>query len=92
MPTERFCDVCGASLGIMTDSEYDDFNSVNDGICDTCWRDQTEDEMNCGPDDMSDDGDALASAGRGTDEDYGYYGDPADDCFAEDDCYETDLG
>ena len=26
-------------------------------------------------DDLSDDGDALASAGFGTDEDYGYYGD-----------------
>jgi hypothetical protein len=26
------------------------------------------------PDDFSDDGDALASAGWGTDEDYGYYG------------------
>jgi len=26
------------------------------------------------PDDYSDDGDALASAGFGTDEDYGYYG------------------
>lgn len=26
------------------------------------------------PDDFSDDGDALASAGFGTDEDYGYYG------------------
>lgn len=27
-----------------------------------------------GPDDLSDDGDALASAGFGTDEDYGYDG------------------
>lgn len=26
------------------------------------------------PDDYSDDGDSLASAGWGTDEDYGYYG------------------
>lgn len=32
-----------------------------------------------GPDDFSDDGEALASAGLGTDEDYGYYG--GDDDF-----------
>lgn len=31
-----------------------------------------------GRDDLSDDGDALASAGWGTDEDYGYYGDNED--------------
>lgn len=36
--------------------------------CDDAMRD-IRDEML-----MEDDGDALASAGRGTDEDYGYYG------------------
>lgn len=41
------------------------------------WTDQTdedEDEDN-EPDESWFDGDALASAGHGTDEDYGYYGD-----------------
>ena len=37
-------------------------------------EDQSEDSEPRGSDDMSDDAEALASAGRGTDEDYGYYG------------------
>lgn len=36
---------------------------------------ESDDYEPTGPDDFSDDGDALASAGFGTDEDYGYYGD-----------------
>lgn len=36
--------------------------------------DYAEDIRAEGRDDYSDDGDALASAGMGTDEDYGYYG------------------
>lgn len=35
---------------------------------------EPEEYESYGPDDLSDDGDALASAGWGTDEDYGYYG------------------
>ena len=37
-------------------------------------EDQSEDSEPRGSDDMSDDAEALASAGLGTDEDYGYYG------------------
>ena len=37
-------------------------------------EDQSEDSEPRGSDDMSDDAEALASAGHGTDEDYGYYG------------------
>ena len=37
-------------------------------------EDQSEDSEPRGSDDMSDDAEALASAGYGTDEDYGYYG------------------
>ena len=41
------------------------------------WRDEQaqEDAEPMGSHDLSDDGDALASAGFGTDEDYGYFGD-----------------
>lgn len=40
-------------------------------------RDFQDDEPH-GSYDLSDDGDALASAGHGTDEDYGYYGQESD--------------
>lgn len=52
-------------------------------MCRVCWShededhyiDQKYDSEPEGSYDLSDDGDALASAGFGTDEDYGYYGD-----------------
>jgi len=39
------------------------------------FEDEEYDDEPIGSYDLSDDGDALASAGFGTDEDYGYYGD-----------------
>jgi len=51
-------------------------------VCPTCFDSMTEsdEESDEESDDLdfdcdSDDGDALASAGHGTDEDYGYFGD-----------------
>ena len=38
------------------------------------YRDDIRAEIDSGGDDLYDDGDALASAGWGTDEDYGYFG------------------
>ena len=44
-------------------------------LCETHWMDSDwDDEPNNSPDNLMDDGWALASAGMGTDEDYGYYG------------------
>jgi len=46
---------------------------------DLVWKYSAEDERNeCGMTDVEADADTLASAGYGTDEDYGYYG---DDCY-----------
>ncbi len=57
--------------------------SCNQGGCDICENlepeePEEENDEPRGPDDMSDDAEALASAGRGTDEDYGYYGEGED--------------
>lgn len=57
-----------------------------DGCSTECWNISTdiinaikaqdsEEYENLDSNDLSDDADALASAGWGTDEDYGYYGD-----------------
>lgn len=79
--SQRYCDCCDKDLGEMSDADWDLFVSTNDGICDVCWLDHDEavgdfnddPEAYNGPNDMSDDADALASAGRGTDEDYEHY-------------------
>jgi hypothetical protein len=50
-------------------------NSTGAGYCSPeCEASYVEDEEPTGSYNLSDDGDALASAGFGTDEDYGYYG------------------
>jgi hypothetical protein len=68
----RFCD-CGP---YSRDSGY--FNTSEDAeamLADMAPIDgEPDSDGPIGPDDYSDDGDALASAGMGTDEDYGYYG------------------
>ncbi len=46
---------------------------------------QQEEDAAWGPDDLSDDGDALASAGFGTDEDYGHFVDTELDTMFSDD-------
>ena len=52
----------------------------NDGhLDDNDYSGGEDDGEPSGPDDLSDDGDALASAGMGTDEDYGCF-DGGDDC------------
>ena len=55
-------DVAEMALGYMSEDDVEDMMRVNDIL------DEDEDEPDC---DDSDDGYALASAGRGTDEDYG---------------------
>jgi hypothetical protein len=55
-------DVAEMALGYMSEDEVEDMMRVNDIL------DEDEDEPDC---DDSDDGYALASAGHGTDEDYG---------------------
>jgi len=68
------------------DMNYDDYNDFNEMVedgADDFWYDEGDDSM---------DGDhesALASAGWGTDEDYGYYGEDVDyrEDFHSDDGY-----
>ena len=50
----------------MFDENYDDYNDFYD---DTDHNDSMDGDFDS----------AMASAGHGTDEDYGYYGDPEDD-------------
>jgi hypothetical protein len=64
------------------DFEIPDCDCVNDGRDDVRPVDMTDEEFEisfaeatAGPDDYSDDAEALASAGRGTDEDYFLYDD-----------------
>jgi hypothetical protein len=53
-----------------------DYNAQNDSEdADDYYDDGLEDHVDGGRYDLSDDAEALASAGWGTDEDYGYYGD-----------------
>lgn len=70
---------------------FDDFDTqlhsdeVSDELLDA-WEEFPEDEDGepMGSHDLSDDADALASAGWGTDEDYGFDGrDDYDDMFAD---------
>lgn len=87
--SERYCDCCDRDLGEMSQEEWDIFLATNDGICDPCWHDHDEAVGICnddpeaynGPNDMSDDAEALASAGRGMDEDYCH--DNIDDFFGD---------
>jgi hypothetical protein len=68
------------------DTNYDDYNDFNEIVedgADDFWYDESDDSM---------DGDhesALASAGWGTDEDYGYFGEDVDyrEDFHSDDGY-----
>jgi len=56
----------------LTDSQIDELPELND----LEYELEPEDLEPVNPfDDYSDDGDAFASAGWGTDEDYGFYGD-----------------
>lgn len=59
------CGCCGYE---MVDSDGDDVSE--------CWHDEPDAEDDGEPrcNDLSDDAEALASAGYGTDEDYGCYG------------------
>lgn len=72
------CGCCPSSEELYYDSREDiDFDPWSES-----WAAQGDEEMSddgepSGSYDLSDDADALASAGWGTDEDYGYYG---DDC------------
>ena len=59
------------ALTYMSEDEVHDMMRVNDLLYYLDAEDEEED-VDC---DDSDDGYALASAGFGTDEDYGYYGD-----------------
>lgn len=63
---ESIVEMC---LGYMSEDDVADMMRVNDIL------DEDEDDSYDEFDDNTDDGDALASAGFGTDEDYGSYGD-----------------
>ena len=62
--------VAEMALAYMSEDDVADMMRANDILLDE-EDDDSYDEF----DDSTDDGDALASAGFGTDEDYGYYGD-----------------
>jgi hypothetical protein len=49
-----------------------ELNEIYDAEREQAWAEQ--DDEPCGSHDLSDDAEALASAGFGADEDYGYYG------------------
>ena len=59
--------VAEMALAYMSEADVEDMMQANDIL-----DEDEEDELDC---DDSDDGYALASAGFGTDEDYGYAGD-----------------
>lgn len=61
--------VAEMALAYMSEDDVADMMRANDILLDE-EDDDSYDEF----DDSTDDGDALASAGFGTDEDYGYYG------------------
>lgn len=65
------------------DMNYDDYNDFNEMVEDNAdenwWADRAEDDADEYDDSMDGDHEsALASAGWGTDEDYGYYGEDVD--------------
>ena len=62
-------------------SNYDDYSDFYDVVCeDDCYVDDVDESMD------GDHDSAMASCGWGTDEDYGFYGDPEDDM----DCWDDD--
>jgi hypothetical protein len=66
---EAPCIACGApSCSSCGACHEEDCPACSDILCDY------GDGEPAGPNDLSDDAEALASAGRGTDEDYGYFG------------------
>lgn len=77
-----FDPTCREDVEAARDALNEAFCKLPDFLCDFCTADQvnwdellehfSDDEPDC---DDSDDGYALASAGYGTDEDYGYAGD-----------------
>ena len=69
MTAIAMCKICG-EYEIATFQVHQDFCS--DVCADRAY--DYQDEQDCEYDDSTDDGEALASAGFGTDEDYGYYG------------------
>ena len=64
-------------LDTALEEAYDlDSAAIYSSRDDLVWQYCAEDERNeCGMTDVEADADTLASAGYGTDEDYGYYGD-----------------
>ena len=61
--------------GLDNDEVLSIMDSIENYLHDEDMRDNMDDGEPHGSDDMSDDADALASAGHGSDEDYGDYGD-----------------
>jgi len=82
MSTPRYCNECGASLGEMTDSEYQDFYDETTGACEVCLSEREavamDEEHDQFRDDVEADADVLRMAGFGTDEDYEHYDDFCD--------------
>lgn len=77
MRKPRYCPNCNSHVDDMTDEEWTDYLDTCDGTCNACGAETEDDEPGDQPDESMD-GDfdsGMASAGFGTDEDYGYYGD-----------------
>ena len=71
---------CGCDDVILTGEDAVEAMQAEDDLygADADSYELHDEEGDC---DDSDDGQALASAGRGTDEDYGYYGDGEDGLY-----------
>ena len=83
-PVEERCHVCDVRIKADEDDNWNGFTVQNVTWCNDCSDKDCnqkrismmeEDSAYGGDIDYSDDAYALASAGFGTDEDYGYYGD-----------------
>ncbi len=77
------CPGCGVSHPVSSAALIDADPDSLDLLCDGCAAEYDEAFIDDEPwdgfrDDVEADADALASAGWGTDEDYGYYGDGED--------------
>ena len=70
----QYCESCRLSMQPSESSVCRACQDESESILDRAARLDTDAEGYYAVDDMSDDADALASAGRGTDEDYGFYG------------------
>ena len=65
------CDECEDIFNAKEELDWKDDNGhITCESCLECYNDQEP----CGPDNFLDDEEALASAGHGMDESYGYYG------------------